>query len=97
MPVQAVATNPHPRWRDFTVPSAPCPVASPFQSIPIYTHPHSPASAGAHRIRPNMKLFTPAAVLSAALLPLAARAVIPLIDDLVKKESWSYVPVRPLL
>ena len=44
-----------------------------------------------------MKLFTPAAVLSAALLPLAARAAIPLIDDLVKKESWSYVPVRPVV
>lgn len=42
-----------------------------------------------------MKLVTPATVLSAALLPLLARSAIPLIDDLVKKESWSYVPVRP--
>lgn len=70
---------------------------SPHPSNPFRSTPHSPASAGAHSHRNNMKLFTPAAVLSAALLPLAARAAIPLIDDLVKKESWSYVPVRPLL
>lgn len=34
-----------------------------------------------------------ASLLAAALLPLAAHAEIPLIDDLVKQESWSYVPV----
>jgi hypothetical protein len=40
-----------------------------------------------------MKITTAASLLAAALLPLAARAEIPLIDDLVQKESWSYVPV----
>lgn len=34
-----------------------------------------------------------APLLLAAVLPLATRAVIPLVDDLVKLESWSYVPV----
>jgi len=44
-----------------------------------------------------MKITTAASIFAAALVPLALRAEIALIDDLVQKESWSYVPVRHLM